>query len=365
MIRTTLAALLGCLLLGASGAALAEDAKIKSMSYSTYPVTGFGTINVYSSDGQQWDTLAGPPVKFTAAMEVDTKWPGYVEKWGIFNGLCMNLQCSQNPLIWAEGNNTRDLSENGQFEIGMDEIPVSNDGIATIPLGDEILAACNEHLSVAGAASLHVFNRNLWTSFSVDTDKMVGDPTNNPVEIPTPGVDHVGFNGGDATKQAPMIVEVRCNPYNPDFDADVPNQDFAVEEVEMFLSTFSDAVTHPDADTTCRKGRVLVRVTTNQAGPVAMRLYTIAPGYNEEYIETWSSHVGSGVYEAEVIRWLSVDETTYVQALAEVENGVFDLQAGWDGLTLECTEDTPDYVAPGRAPGDGPGRNPGNKVAFP
>lgn len=48
------------------------------MSYDTQAVFEFNVINVWSSDGQEWDTFAGKPVKFSANMEVDARWPGYV-----------------------------------------------------------------------------------------------------------------------------------------------------------------------------------------------------------------------------------------------------------------------------------------------
>jgi hypothetical protein len=343
-----------------SGPASAEDAHINSMSYAAHAVPGFAVINVHSSDGLLWDTIAGPPLKFTADMDVDTKWPGYVAEMGIFNGFCVDGGCAQKPQIHAEGVSSRDLHWFGEFELPMEDIPISTEaGFAVIPLGDDILEVCNAHLSVNGATDLYVFNFNLWTSFSVNTRKQVL-PTLPPVEVK----DGYSFAGGDETRQDSFVVQVRCNPYDEDFDDDVPNQDFNIEAVNLYLSTFSNEVTHPDPDTECRKGRILVRVTTNQAGPVAMRLWTAMPAVEDEYIETWSSHVGSGVYEAEIVRWVSVYETTLLQAMVEVENGIFDLQDGWDDLVLECVTDTPDFTI-GDPTDDDPGRGRRGELVSP
>lgn len=344
-----------------SGPASAEDAHINSMSYSVHAVPGFAVINVHSSDGLQWDTIAGPPLKFTADMDVDTKWPGYVAGLGIFNGFCVDGGCAQKPPIYTAGVSSRDLHWFAELELPMEDIPVSTeDGFAVIPLGDDILEVCNGNLSVNGATDLYVFNFNLWTSFSVNTGKHVSGNL-PPAEV------HEGdypFAGGDETRQDSFVVHVRCNPFDEDFDDDVPNQDYNIEAVNLYLSTFSNEVTNPDPDTECRKGRILVRVTTNQAGPVAMRLWTAMPAVEDEYIETWSSHVGSGVYEAEIVRWVSVYETTLLQAMVEVENGIFDLQDGWDDLVLECITDTPDFTI-GDPPDDDQRRGPGGKRATP
>ncbi len=351
-----IAPLVAGLVMATANLAHAEDAKIKSMSYSTTVVPGYDVINVYSSDGSQWDTLAGPSIRFMAHMELDTKWPGYIKEIGIFNGWCVDAGCFQRPAIYASGMSSRDINLLWELEIDMDEIPISSEnGFATTPLGDEIVEECNNHLALNGATDLYVFNRNVWTSFSANTGKHIG--TLPPAEVLLDEYGEYNFAGGDETRQDSFMVQVRCNPFIPDFDDEVPNEDFYIEEVELFLSTFSNEVTHPDPDTECRKGRILVRVTTNQAGPVAMHLWKTLPEWGSEYIETWSSHVGSGNYEAEVVRWVSVNETSLLQSMVEVENGYFDIQAGWEDLILECITDTPDLTI-GGGPEDRPGREP-------
>lgn len=340
----------GIVLWAVAAAAAAEDAHINSMSYSTQAIYGFDEINVYSSDGQQWDTFSGAPLKFAAWMDVDTRWPGYVASMGVLNGLCVDGACAQNPIIdvdWIV--NERDIHWSRVYEIAMSDIPVSTGGSsAPIPLGDEILQACNQHLTANGATVLATFGRSVPTSFSVNTRKaLIAGNDNVPPEAdyePTP------YGAGDETRQDAFQVQVRCNPYILEGHF-VPTPE--VEDVELFLATFSNAVTRPDAFRTCKQGRILVRITTEDEGAVAFRLWTDVNGsLEDDLIQTWSAEVGSGVYQAEFERWVSVSETSQLQAMALVENGgIPGLNSGWESLPLECvtgsdqlTDDLPSDV---------------------
>jgi hypothetical protein len=343
MVKKSTLALSGVVLGAMAGAVTAaEDARINSMSYSTQAVYGFDVVNVYSSDGEKWDTLLGPPLKFGALMDVDTRWPGYVTSMGVLNGFCVDAGCAQNPVIYSEHHiNERDLHWGRVLQIDMDDIPITTDsGIATIPLGNEILQACNNHLSSNGASSLHTFYRNVTTSFSVNTRRSIWPwPTESfggdPSEVPDGASSDDYYDEGDETRQAEFQVQVRCNPYILDaYFVPIP----AVNDIEVFLATFSHAITRPDPLRECQQGRVLVRITTEDEGPVAFRLWTDANGLiKDELIETWSAEVGSGVYQAEVERWVSVSETGYLQAMAQVENGgVSGMSSGWKYMPLEC-----------------------------
>jgi len=323
-----------------AGAVVAEDAHVNSMSYSTQAVYGYDVVGVYSSDGLEWDTLDGPPIRFSASMAVDTRWPGYVQAMGVFNGYCVDSGCASNPLIATEYNVLeRDMNWNRVFDIAMEDIPVSDaGGIATIPLGDDILDTCNDHLTANGATSLYTFNHDVPTSFSVNTAKGIRIP---PAEVLDPETEP-DFNGGDETRQASFSVQVRCNPYVQDaFFVPAP-----VEDVELFLATFSNALTHPDAFRTCQQGRILARVTTEYAGPVAVHLWTELDGVVEdEIIQTWSTDIGSGVYEAEVERWVSVSEAIELNAMAVVDYaGPAGWSSGWKSLMLDCDTGVGDFT---------------------
>ena len=359
MFRKALIPLTAIVLGTVAGTAAAEEAGIKSITYSTAAVPGFNEINVYSSDGVQWDTFYGPPLKFTAIGAVDTRFPGYVQDMGIFLGYCFNTGCANYPLLFLRQRlQERDMLLNRQITAYVEDIPISDDnGIAVNPLGDQILSLCNETMGPSGPVNDHSFGLGVWTSMSVNTRKATQIPHN---KFGTGEHDHEPFpdyDGGDATEQDTFVATVNCHAYDDDLD-DVPNQDFYVEDVQLFLSTFSNEYTQPDPDTQCKKGRILVRVRTNQAGPVAMKLKKDGDvPADEEYIETWSSHIGSDVYEAEVIRWVSVVETSDLEAFVEVNSGYGWLPDGWESKRLECITDTPDF-APNPSPDDNPGRDP-------
>lgn len=140
---------------------------------------------------------------------------------------------------------------------------------------------------------------------------------------------------------------------NPNDD---PEEEFDVQELEMFLSTFSDAVSNPEPDVECKKGRVLLRAKTNQAGPVEFHLWTQvgAEPMQDEYIPAMASHIGSGNYEAQAVRWLTTTETADMQALVEVDDGFVGLTDGWVSLLLECIAKSPGFTV-GEEPDDDSG----------
>ena len=375
LVTTASALLAGALTLGAApSTALAKDAVIQTIDHSLGTNITSNVVNVYSSDGTEWDTLSGPPLKFTAIFDIDTQWPGYIKSWALFLGACNEVSCTNNPNLHANLNYVaRSLFDSMLIEIPMAWIPVSNEGIATIPLGDEILEACND-LSISPTQN-HSFTRYMPTTLVANTDTYAGVIYNNylpNVAVQTPQ----DYGTGDVSHTTNTVIEVHCNAYEEDL-GDVPNDGLQIQDLEMFLSTFSNAFSYPEPDIECQKGRILLRVTTNEAGPVELRLWTQTDGPEEfEYIQTWSSHVGSGLYQAEIIRWVEVDESVELQAMAETVNGSAGWSTGWDFLTLHCFPDSGDWKPGGRGDDDDDGfdyqptqpdgdddRNPGNKTS--
>ena len=185
-------------------------------------------------------------------------------------------------------------------------------------------------------------------------------PDNEGYEEPTvlePGdipPNHAYYTGFNYIRYHEMTVPVRCEAVAPpevpvDKGTPVPNQDFEVESVKIFMSTFSGAFSYPDEDTQCQRGRILTRVRTNKAGPVFVRLFT--KGHDNithsEYIPAWSFSVGSGVYEAEIERWMETDVSSSIFARVEVENDGYEhLNDGWEILPLQCVTNTPDFRNP-------------------
>ena len=53
----------------------------------------------------------------------------------------------------------------------------------------------------------------------------------------------------------------------------------------------------------------------------------------------WSSHVGSGTYQAELTKWVSVSSDSQLSAMAEVlndANGYGGMTSDWKYLDLDC-----------------------------
>lgn len=109
----------------------AEAASIKDSSFSVLPKQGFDVINVYSSDGEEWDTISGPPLKFDVHGFIDAKWPGQTDAFAFYLGYCNANGCSPGTIGWKD----IDLSEvqqalnpvtlNYQLALPMEQIPTS------------------------------------------------------------------------------------------------------------------------------------------------------------------------------------------------------------------------------------------------
>ena len=187
----------------------AEDAKIKSASFSLKPIYQADEIIVTSSDGKKWDAIDAKAVKLSATMKVDTKHPGYVDKVGILLGNCNNAGCSNNPVMYYSEVSQRDFNSHKIITYPGNKIPLSKNGIAVPGYGDEILKSCNSKLQASGATKSHSFKKMLTASFSANTRK--GKP-------PIPEVQQGGYpdyNGGDVTRQSQFAVKVICKAYVP------------------------------------------------------------------------------------------------------------------------------------------------------
>ena len=251
-------AALAALLSGAlAGNAAAEDAKIKSASFSIQPVYQGDEIVVTSSDGAKWDTISSKALKLSANMLVDTKHPGYVAQIGILLGGCHNTGCYNNPVMYYESVSSRDINVNRVFDFPGNKIPVSTSGVAVPSYGDEILSACNNHLQADGATKTYSFNKLMTASFSANTRK--DHVTLPPAEVHA-GPGYPDYNGGDVTRQAQFAVKVTCKAHA-----------FQVKSVDLNVSVNP---AEPGQQGSCpAKGMVAVSIPTNREGPVKFQLY--------------------------------------------------------------------------------------------
>lgn len=312
-----------------------NNAKINSIGFTTQNFES--NIIVRSSDGKKWDKIEAGPVVFSAHMSVDTAYPGYVSEVGVFLGHCENHQCGNGyPLVFWQQPHTRDYEQQTQISFSASRIPVSGAGIAVVPYGNEILAECNAHLQPDGATKQHTFTKGMTASFSVHTLK--GNPP--PLEV---GAEAADWAGGEITRHSAFATNVTCKPYRENPDGVVGRDPGALKvgSIELFRSTYSNANTHPNATTVCKKGRLLVRLETNKPGAVKFKLWTKigdAP-MTQETIDAWASRADTGIDTAEYERWVEVNKTSLVLAMAEDLTNPIGQSTGWKDITLTCTDD--------------------------
>ena len=331
------------------------DADINSSSFSMIPFAPYNEIKVSSTDGgSTWTKIEPGLLKLHHSSHIDTAWPGFVGEYGIFLGECLGNSgnCSGLPRLYATSVDERDYAHSFIIDFDPTTIPMAPFGPRNNDYGREMLEECTERMAQSGGGNDLVYGHKMWVALSADTFKDLDGNYLPPHEVGPSG--ELVFTNGDFVRYYEMTVPVRCLAEDAptreptDDGTPVPNEDFVVQDVKLFLSTYSHAVTHPNDFTTCKKGRILIRVETNQAGPVEMWLWTAGVGpIQDEYIQAWSSHVGSGQYEAEVTRWVSVSETSVLQAMVEVNSGYVGLQAGWDDLVLKCISGVPDLTLGG------------------
>ncbi len=189
--------------------AIAEDANIKDMSFKiTVPYKS--DITVTSSDGKRWDTIVPTTIPLWADIEVDTRHPGYVERAGLFLGDCAGTACGGNPRLAYWNFKTRDWSFHGKFQFDTSRIPVSTTGIATVGVGDEIIAGCNlKHADAQATTKGHSLGVPVTASLSVNTRTSVlsfwNPYLNQPYTDPA-----IPFNGGDANVKTTFLLKVNC-----------------------------------------------------------------------------------------------------------------------------------------------------------
>lgn len=325
----------------AAGPSLAEDARIKSLSFSVSPHLQPPDIEVTSSDGTRWDTIVPKDIRFWADMTIDTRWPGYVEQVGLFLGACENLQCGNGyPLLFHEWPTTRDYSGTKLITASTSVIPTSSaTGIAVVPHGDEILRKCNAGLQEDGATKPHSFSHAVTLSFSVNTRTEAGKITPAEVQENPPA-----YNGGEVTRRDDLPVVVHCRATartatNP--RPDPHRRKVTATGVDLFLATVVQPGDRGPSGTACKPLRVTTRVATDKAGPVTVRLWRkvdAGPITSESKHLVATARPAGGFGEA----WVKVEtvsKTTTFLFKAEVIGGTFAPSTPWKSITIHCNGD--------------------------
>lgn len=157
--------------LSATGPAFAETpAQVKAMSFTTQSIYN-QVLHVVSTDNKKWDKIQPGSLSFGAHVMIDTRHKvlhvltkGWVKYVGIVLGSCGGPACQGKPLLWEAAPATKDYENQMAVTFSTGKIPVSGNGIATVPVGDQIIARCNSNAAMVGGKA-HSFNQLIPATF--------------------------------------------------------------------------------------------------------------------------------------------------------------------------------------------------------
>ena len=353
------------LLLAATSAARSEEnAGINEMIFEVNALYGKGTISVASSNGQKWDTILTDELQISAQMKVDTKWPGYVERVGLYIGSCVPPLCGNGyPMVYFEHPNIRDYNEIKEVKFAANKIPVSSaTGIAVASAGDAILAKCNEKLQPDGATKAHSFNVAVPMTLSVNTREHGGWGYIEPPHVYPNGWPR--FNGGDQTRYSAFAARVNClatSPATANPNPDPHRTKVTATSIELFLATLVQPASagHGPSGTQCKPIKVTTRIETDKAGPQNVKLWRQVDNgpITSEAKQMHASALAGGKFGDDWVKWENFTKTTTVQYKAEVLGGTFAPSTPWKSITVHCNGNfaspTSDANPDNRNPGKG------------
>ena len=142
---------------------------------------------------------------------------------------------------------------------------------------------------------------------------------------------------GPVENSGTVGVPVKCVGIPEPEDATVA---FKVNDIDLSISTPSNATTQPNAGTVCNKGRLKVRVATTTTGPAKFKLWKKVGGgaMTAKVINAYASNDGNGGFAAEHVEWISVNKTSQVQAKAEDMVNTIGESTGWKTKMLRCED---------------------------
>lgn len=287
-------------------------------------------IVVTSSNGASWDTIEPKDLvltpKITAAQE-GNQVRGYMIRQGnVPFGLDVYHQIGAavgEPHLFKQHFTDEQLQDSINLTV-----PVMASTTAfTLAERQQILNACNSKLGVGrGIEQTH----NIFGGVELTAGAYF-------VNLGVSGAgDTESFPSANASMPVPIVCEgVRSTP-----DQLVTREpDFKINDLKMFLSTFSGNDTQPNQFRTCKRGRILVRAETSKAGPVKLRLWTKIgdAAMQSELIDTWSSFDGHSKHTVSISKWVTVENTSFMQArVEELDGGTFAKEVGWKGINVPC-----------------------------
>ncbi len=308
------------------GAAGAQSASVDSAQLALEATDG---ITAFVENGH-WK-LASTTFNVHGSVSVVMS-TGSIHGFAIYNGACgalcpngigyKKLFFDAHPLV------DNPFVTNISFDVSTDDYP---QGLTQNLEAQKIFQACTDRTRGSFHNSDVTFTHSMKVTLSLDFTGEKG-PGFNVAQV----VNH------DWWDDFSVPVEVTCKPEDqPQMPGGITHNmgEFRTTGIDLFLSTFSNAVSQPNPATTCKKARVLVRVKTSKAGPAKFKLWTrVGNGpLTSKVVDAWSSHDGNGGFNAEHTEWISVDHPTPVQAMAEDMVNAVGQTTQWKNITLQCT----------------------------
>jgi hypothetical protein len=185
-------------------------------------------ITVASSDGKRWDTILPKTIPLWVDIEVNTRYPGYVDRAGVYLGTCSKTGCGSNPRFLYWDKNGRDWKFNGEFKFDTGRIPVTTtDGIAATNVGNAMISACNATLQGDEAATEVIsVGVPVTATLSVNTRKQTLAMWDSTGTGPNTDPWNPPFNGGDVSKTTTFMMKVNCLPLSK---AEAPPEPVSVD----------------------------------------------------------------------------------------------------------------------------------------
>lgn len=351
--------------LSATALAHADPAELKTFKYG--PLDGGTVLHVQSTDNVSWNELVDGNVYFHGAIDINTKWPGFIynKGVGIVLGSCVGAACLTQPVVWSVWAYGRDFYAD----------PVT----VTVPTAkftdadrEAIIGECNRNLNSDGPTKSHNFEYFMDTTVVADTGQQwtalgalfqaEGHYNEDGVWVPDlPEAESLFPEQINHWKTAAFKINVVCDPVKKPLSNDVAIDfgDYQVNDISLFLSTYVNQNSNPNPATTCKKGQIRVRVKGNQTGLAHFKLWKKigSDPASDQDIAVQTNPDGNGGFEGEYTEWVSVDKPTTLQAkVEEIGNDAFGITTEWKDLHLPCkstgtgggiSPDTSDYEPTG------------------
>ncbi len=317
-------------------AADASDPAI--LKYMNFRAEGSNsTIRVISTDGKKWNAIKPSTLQFWGAMSIKARYRGRIRSVAVVLGQCAGSNCPPNTLTYFKDVGlVKEWSGQRTMSILTNKIPLTTEtGIATLPDGNEILAMCNENIVHGGPFQEFKFTHHFTASFLARSRR------NPALEVSGVGPDSPG---GMVTTAHHGIsdtfpIQVICEPAERETAEDVEDVNMVTKNIELKVVAPASPTTKPNPSTSCRKGKLTVRMEANRVGPVKYRLWSRAGDapMTSKVIDMWASEVAPGnKFVAEHSEWVTVTKTSTVQAMAEDMINPIGQTTGWKEALVRC-----------------------------